>query len=85
VYEASRIDRALTRVVVFKNIILGLGTLLILGLAVYSLIKGQWIAALILAFVVEPIWFVVADIVTGLLAAPFVGVAAARDRHKRAD
>lgn len=59
----------------FKNIVMGLGSLLILGIAIWNLTEGRWVAFLVIVFIVEPIWFVVADIATGLLLIPVTGIA----------
>jgi len=77
-----RMERTMQRVVLFKNVVIGLGSILIAALAVWNLIQGNWIAALLLFFVAEPVWYFIADIATGILAAPFIGAAAIRQRRR---
>ena len=60
---------------VVKSIIMGVGALGLLAIGIYWATQGEWVKALIVWFIIQPIWFFVADIVTGALILPFVGLA----------
>ena len=67
----------------FKQIVLTLGSLAIFALAILSFVKGSWLFGVLLIFIGEPVWFFLADLATGILLLPFVGMAALRDRSDR--
>lgn len=64
-----------------KSVLLIAGSLCILGLGIYWAVRGDWTKALILWFIVEPIFVIVADIITGLVLLPLVGAAQALGRR----
>ena len=75
--------RTMQKVVLFRRLVIGLGATAIAVLALLELIAGNWVVTLLLLFVGEPVWYLIADIATGILVAPFVGVAALRGRRRR--
>jgi hypothetical protein len=49
-------ERTMQRVVLFKNIVIGLGSIAIAILAILALIDGEWVVALLLFFIGEFVW-----------------------------
>jgi hypothetical protein len=66
-----------------KSLVMVAGSLLIMGSGFWQLAHGEIIAALVLFIIVEPVWLFVADIATGIILLPFVGLAAMWDRARR--
>lgn len=60
-----------------KGLVMLVCTVGFLGYAIYLATQGEWVAAAVVAFVVEPIAMFVIDIVTGLLMALIAGMGAA--------
>jgi len=58
-----------------KGFLMVVGSLALVGYGLWALIHGQWILGLVTWFIAEPIWLFVADILTGLILAPIVGIA----------
>lgn len=58
-----------------KGFLLGVGSLVVTGYGVYSLFTGHVLRGLLIIFIAEPIWLLVADIATGLILAVLVLVA----------
>jgi hypothetical protein len=82
-YErAIRMERTMERAVLFKRSVIGLGALAIVILALVSFIRGEWVVGLLLLTLGQLVWYIVADIATGIVVAPFVGVAALRHRRR---
>lgn len=75
-------ERTLQAGVAFKNIVIGLGFLVLVAWTIWLLTQGKFLASLLIFFIGGPVWYIVADIATGLLIAPFVGTAALRDRRR---
>jgi hypothetical protein len=80
--EATRTEKTLAYGQLFKNVVMVLGQLAVVGLAIASFVTGYWIFGLVLLFVGVPVWLFASDIVTGLLIAPFVGTAYLFDRRR---
>lgn len=70
--HSKRFERSASSVVLFKNIVIGLGSFAIAIIAVLNLIAGSWGTALLILFVGEPVWFFAADLATGMLGAAFL-------------
>jgi hypothetical protein len=62
---------------VIKSLLMLIATLVLLGYAIYLAYNGEWIAAAIVAFIVEPIALFVLDLATGAVVALFAGAGAA--------
>jgi hypothetical protein len=80
---AARMARRMLKVVLFKKVVIGLGSLIIAIIALVNLIAGNWATGLLLISVGELVWYFIADIGTGLLVAPLVGASMIRDRRTR--
>jgi hypothetical protein len=80
--EPTRTEKTLAYGQLFKNIVMLLGQLAVVGLAIASFVTASWIFCLVLLFVGVPVWPFPSDIVTGLLIAPFVGTAYLFDRRR---
>ena len=80
--EPSRAEKTLAYAHLFKNVVMLLGQLAVVGLAIASFVTGYWIFGLVLLFVGVPVLLFASDIVTGLLIAPFVGTAYLFDRRR---
>jgi hypothetical protein len=68
--------------VIFKLAVIWLGRILIVIWAVLAAIAGEWLFAGLLLLIGLPLWFFVADIATGLIVAPIVGLVALFSRKR---
>lgn len=75
------LERTLVRGVVFKNLVIGIGSIAVAVIAMMQFIAGNWVVGLLLLTVGELVWYIAADIATGIILAPFIGVAALRGRR----
>jgi hypothetical protein len=76
--RGRHVDTTLAYGQVFKNLVMTVGSLAIIGFGIWQLAHALWVFGLVLIFIIEPIWLFASDLATGLILLPFVGIAALR-------
>lgn len=61
--------------------VLVLGEIAVLGVAIWQLVEGNWLAAVGIVLVGGPVAYIVLDVLTGLVLLPILGIAAITNRR----